>query len=348
MVDNEIVAAGVKNERVVRAMRDTPRHEFVPPNERTRAYLDMALPIGNAQTISPPFVVASMTEALDPQPGDRVLEIGTGSGYQAAVLSPLVHDVYTIEIVEPLSVRAARTLKRLGYKNVHSRAGDGYKGWPEAAPFDKIIVTCSPEEVPKPLVEQIKDGGLMVVPVGQRYRQTLYLMRKSNGKLKSEALRATLFVPMTGEAESQRKVKPDPANPRIFNGSFEQINSSNSGFRRGWQSGLLLGTSLLGARRKHSSGRAARRPATTRCYLLRRTTRDRRRGINRTFCRLVPLARGNWTNSRPSQSARSHPSNRLVGVSRKVIARRNPPVGICGTLNRNITPPVDFEIARQR
>ena len=151
MVDKEIVAAGVKNERVIRAMRDTPRHEFIAANQHDRAYLDMALPIGNGQTISPPFVVASMTEAIDPQPNDRVLEIGTGSGYQAAVLSPLVKDVYTIEIVDDLSKHATRTLKRLHYDNVHTRSGDGYKGWPEAAPFDKIIVTCSPEKVPQPL-----------------------------------------------------------------------------------------------------------------------------------------------------------------------------------------------------
>src|SRR5689334_10787995 len=229
MVDKEIVAAGVKNERVIKAMRDTPRHEFVPPNERDHAYLDMALPIGNSQTISPPFVVASMTEAIDPQPDDKVLEIGTGSGYQAAVLSRLVKDVYTIEIVEQLSTRAARVLKHLGYKNVHTRAGDGYKGWSEAAPFDKIIVTCSPEEVPKPLVEQLKEGGLMVIPVGERYRQTLFLMRKKDGKLKSEALRATLFVPMTGQAESQRKVKPDPSNPQISNGSFEDVTPNSEG-----------------------------------------------------------------------------------------------------------------------
>jgi protein-L-isoaspartate(D-aspartate) O-methyltransferase len=226
MVDKEIVAAGVKNERVIRAMRDTPRHEFVPPNQRDLAYYDMALPIGSRQTISPPFVVASMTEAIDPQPGDRVLEIGTGSGYQAAVLSPLVRDVYTIEIVEELSRRATRALKRLRYENVHTRAGDGYKGWPEAAPFDKIIVTCSPEKVPQPLVDQLREGGLMVIPVGERYQQTLYLMRKTNGELKSEALRATLFVPMTGAAEDERKVKPDPARPRLTNGGFEEVTTS--------------------------------------------------------------------------------------------------------------------------
>jgi protein-L-isoaspartate(D-aspartate) O-methyltransferase len=222
MVDEEIVAAGVKNERVIRAMRETPRHEFVPANQRKFAYYDMALPIGEGQTISPPFIVASMTEAIDPQPADRVLEIGTGSGYQAAVLGPLVRDVYTIEIVEPLARRAERVLQRLDYKHVHTRTGDGYQGWPEAAPFDKIIVTCSPEKVPQPLVDQLKDGGWMVIPVGQRYQQTLYLMRKVAGELQRVALRATLFVPMTGEAESQRRVKPDPNNPQLVNGGFEE------------------------------------------------------------------------------------------------------------------------------
>jgi protein-L-isoaspartate(D-aspartate) O-methyltransferase len=223
MVDDEIVSAGVTNERVVRAMRDTPRHEFVTPNERDNAYLDMALPIGEQQTISPPFIVAYMTQEIDPQPGDRVLEIGTGSGYQAAVLSPLVKEVYTIEIVESLGKRAARTLKRLGYKNVFAKVGDGYLGWPDAAPFDKIIVTCSPEKVPQPLIDQLKDGGLMIVPVGERYQQNLYLYRKTKGELKSEALKATLFVPMTGEAEAKRQVQPDPEHPSIANGSFEDV-----------------------------------------------------------------------------------------------------------------------------
>lgn len=223
MVDREVAGAGVKNERVLRAMRETPRHEFVPANLRERAYYDMALPIGASQTISPPFIVASMTEAIDPQPSDRVLEIGTGSGYQAAVLSPLVQDVYSIEIVESLGRRASRTLKRLGYKNIHTKTGDGYLGWPDAAPFDKIIVTCSPEKVPQPLVDQLRDGGLMIVPVGERYQQVLYLFRKVDGRLKSEALRPTLFVPMTGEAEQQRDVKPDPLRPSVENGSFEEV-----------------------------------------------------------------------------------------------------------------------------
>jgi len=223
MVDEEIVAAGVKNERVVEAMRETPRHQFIPLMQRRYAYYDMALPIGEQQTISPPFVVAYMTEQIDPQPGDKVLEIGTGSGYQAAVLSPLVDEVYSIEIVGRLGRRAAATLRRLGYRNVHVKVGDGYKGWPEHAPFDKIIVTCSPEKVPQPLIDQLREGGLMIVPAGERYQQTLYLLTKKNGKLQGKALRPTLFVPMTGAAEERRGVQPDPLNPSIANGGFEQI-----------------------------------------------------------------------------------------------------------------------------
>jgi protein-L-isoaspartate(D-aspartate) O-methyltransferase len=222
MVDKEIVAAGVKNRRVIESMRDTPRHEFMPISERPNAYYDMALPIGESQTISPPFMVAYMTEQLDPKPTDKVLEIGTGSGYQAAILSPLVRDVYTIEIVKTLGERAERTLKRLQYKNVHTRIGDGFQGWPEAAPFDKIIVTCSPEKVPQALVDELKEGGRMVVPVGERYQQTLYLFEKKDGELKSLALLPTLFVPMTGRAEAQRTIQPDAAHPQVNNGSFEE------------------------------------------------------------------------------------------------------------------------------
>jgi protein-L-isoaspartate(D-aspartate) O-methyltransferase len=221
MVDEDIVAVGVKNERVIAAMRATPRHEFIPTGQRKNAYYDMALPIGESQTISSPFIVAYMTEVIDPQPADKVLEIGTGSGYQAAVLSPLVRDVYTIEIVASLGRKAEKTLDRLRYKNVHVKVGDGYLGWPEHAPFDKIIVTCSPENVPTALVEQLKDGGLMVIPCGERYQQNLYLLKKTNGKLVAEALQPTLFVPMTGKAEEGRKVQPDPTHPTIENGGFE-------------------------------------------------------------------------------------------------------------------------------
>jgi protein-L-isoaspartate(D-aspartate) O-methyltransferase len=234
LVQNDIVAAGVKNERVLKAMRETERHEFVPFALRDQAYLDMSLPIGAQQTISSPFIVAFMTESLDPQPTDKVLEIGTGSGYQAAVLSPLVREVYTIEIVPSLGNQATRTLKRLRYQNVFVKVGDGYQGWPEHAPFDKIIVTCSPEKIPQPLVDQLAEGGLMVIPVGQRYQQTLTLMRKRNGKLESEALRPTLFVPMTGVAEQSREVKPDPADPQVVNGNFEDAPDPENGFISGW------------------------------------------------------------------------------------------------------------------
>ena len=233
MVQKAVIRSGVKHPRVIKSMQETPRHEFVARKNWPLAYYDMAIPIGAGQTISSPFIVAYMTESLDPQPGDRVLEVGTGSGYQAAVLSPIVKDVYTIEIVEELGKQAADTLKRLEYKNVYARVGDGYKGWPDRAPFHKIIVTCSPEKVPQPLVDQLAEGGLMVIPVGQRYQQTLYLLRKTNGKLRSESLRPTLFVPMTGKAEDNRQVKPDPARPKVINGTFE-TGPDGDGFIRGW------------------------------------------------------------------------------------------------------------------
>jgi protein-L-isoaspartate(D-aspartate) O-methyltransferase len=233
LVDRVLIPSGITHPRVIQALRDTPRHEFVPLAWRSKAYLDMALPIGEQQTISSPLIVAQMTQALDPQPTDKVLEIGTGSGYQAAVLSPLVHEVYSIEIVESLGKTAARTLQRLGYKNVHTKIGDGYLGWPEHAPFDKIIVTCSPEKPPQPLIDQLAEGGLMLIPMGQRYSQTLYLLRKKEGQLQSQALLPTLFVPMTGKAETERQVKPDPANPQLVNGSFEEPAFPGGG-QPGW------------------------------------------------------------------------------------------------------------------
>ncbi|MBA2115856.1 protein-L-isoaspartate(D-aspartate) O-methyltransferase [Bremerella alba] len=233
LVETAVVANGVKDPRVIASIRNTHRHEFVAANQRQQAYYDMALPIGEDQTISSPFIVAYMTESLDPRPTDKVLEIGTGSGYQAAVLSPLVKQVFSIEIKEPLGRKAARTLKRLNYDNVYTKVGDGFLGWPQYAPFDKIIVTCSPENVPKPLVDQLKEGGRMIIPVGERYQQTLVLFTKKDGKLEAEPLRPTLFVPMTGEAEARRQVKPDPANPRLTNGDFEEKLSEN-GTVPGW------------------------------------------------------------------------------------------------------------------
>jgi protein-L-isoaspartate(D-aspartate) O-methyltransferase len=193
---------GITNARVLAVMNEVPRHEFVPSAYRNLAYLDQPLPIGNGQTISQPFIVAFMTEKLEPQPTDKALEIGTGSGYQAAVLGKLVREVYTIEIVEPLARQAEATLKRLAYTNVLVRAGDGYKGWPEAAPFDSIIVTCAPDHVPQPLVDQLKDGGRMIIPVGSLGVQDLYILRKEGNKVKRSAVLPVRFVPMTGKHEA--------------------------------------------------------------------------------------------------------------------------------------------------
>jgi protein-L-isoaspartate(D-aspartate) O-methyltransferase len=201
MVKQQLAAPdrGITNARVLAVIGKVPRHEFVPAELRAQAYEDRPLPIGFDQTISQPFIVAFMTEQLEPKPTDKVLEIGTGSGYQAAVLSELVQAVYTIEIVEPLARRAEADLKRLGYTNVVVRAGDGYKGWPDAAPFDAVIVTCAPDHVPQPLVDQLKEGGRMIIPVGPLGNQELYLLRKREGKVERRAILPVRFVPMTGK-----------------------------------------------------------------------------------------------------------------------------------------------------
>lgn len=203
MVKEQLERPGrdISDPRVLAAMRAVPRHELVPENVRPLAYADRPLPIGYQQTISQPFIVAFMTEQLQPEALDRVLEIGTGSGYQAAVLAELVDEVYTIEIVEPLAHRATADLARLGYDNIHVRAGDGYLGWPEAAPFDAIIVTCAPEDIPTPLVEQLAEGGRMIIPVGPVGGvQELVLLEKRDGKMKQREVMAVRFVPMTGQA----------------------------------------------------------------------------------------------------------------------------------------------------
>lgn len=200
MVEEQLAGPGrgLTNAQVLAAMRKVPRHEFVPASLRAQAYDDHPLPIGHGQTISQPFIVAFMTEKLEPKPTDKVLEIGTGSGYQAAVLAGLVNKIYTIEIVEPLARRAEADLKRLGYTNVMVRAGDGYKGWPEAAPFDAIIVTCAPDHVPQPLVNQLKEGGRMIIPVGPAGNQELFILQKKGGKVEQRAILPVRFVPMTG------------------------------------------------------------------------------------------------------------------------------------------------------
>jgi protein-L-isoaspartate(D-aspartate) O-methyltransferase len=204
MVQKQLMPRGIHDPRVLAAMGKVPREDFVPPNLRRESYEDEPLPIGYGQTISQPYIVALMTEQLRPQPTDRVLEIGTGSGYQAAVLAELVAEVYTIEIVEPLAKNAEATLQRLGYKNVQVKVGDGYKGWLEHAPFDAIIVTCAPDHVPQPLVDQLKDGGRMIIPVGGRLAQELYLLEKRNGAIRQAAVLQVRFVPMTGQSPDDK------------------------------------------------------------------------------------------------------------------------------------------------
>ena len=203
MVQEQLVARGIHEERVLAAMAKVPREEFVPPNSRAQSYEDGPLQIGQGQTISQPYIVAFMTEQLQPKRKDRVLEIGTGSGYQAAVLAELAGEVYSIEIIEPLAKTAEATLWRLGYKNVQVKAGDGYKGWPEHAPFDAITVTCAPDHVPQPLIDQLKEGGRMIIPVGGFGDQELYLLEKKNGELERRAVLPVRFVPMTGEAQKK-------------------------------------------------------------------------------------------------------------------------------------------------
>ncbi len=200
MTETQIAAREIRDPRVLAAMREVPRHEFVPAERRARAYEDRPLPIGHGQTISQPYIVALMTEQLALQPTQRLLEIGSGSGYQAAVLAKLVAEVFTIEIVGPLAKRAAADLARFGFQNVQVRAGDGYQGWPEAAPFDAIIVSCAPDHIPEPLVRQLREGGRMVIPVGEFGAQEMYVLEKRGGKIERRAVLPVRFVPMTGKA----------------------------------------------------------------------------------------------------------------------------------------------------
>ena len=201
MVEEQIAARGVKDTRVLAAMRKVPRHLFVPENLIPEAYDDTPLPIGYGQTISQPYIVALMTELLQLRGDEKVLEVGTGSGYQAAVLAELAREVYTIEIVEPLARQAAERLRELGYTNVHVRHGDGYDGWPEKAPFDGIIVTAAPEEIPKPLLDQLKPGGRLVIPVGAWSQDLLVVTKSADGKITRRVVIPVRFVPMTGKAE---------------------------------------------------------------------------------------------------------------------------------------------------
>jgi protein-L-isoaspartate(D-aspartate) O-methyltransferase len=203
MVETQIKARGVKEPRVLTAMLKVERHLFVPKHLQPTAYSDQPLPIGEGQTISQPYIVALMTELLELKGDEKVLEVGTGSGYQAAILAELAKEVYTIEIVEKLANSAEKLLLQLGYKNIRVKAGDGYLGWPEAAPFDAIIVTCAPDHIPKPLVDQLKEGGRMVIPVGE-YTQELKKIVKRAGKLETTNAIPVIFVPMTGDGVKRK------------------------------------------------------------------------------------------------------------------------------------------------
>jgi protein-L-isoaspartate(D-aspartate) O-methyltransferase len=202
MVDEQIAQRGIRQAEVLRAMETVPRHLFVPADQRERAYGDHPLPIGWGQTISQPYVVALMTELLRLDGNDKVLEIGTGSGYHAAVLSRVAGEVYSVEIIADLGRQASSTLSQLGYGNVRVRVGDGYQGWPEHAPFDAIILTAAPTKIPQPLIDQLKVGGRMVVPVGS-FLQDLQLITKTATGIEKRTVAPVRFVPMTGEAQNK-------------------------------------------------------------------------------------------------------------------------------------------------
>ncbi len=199
MVEYQIEGRGIRDARVLKAMMKVPRHEFVLKSYRSRAYIDSPLPIGEGQTISQPYIVAFMTEILALEKSHKILEIGTGSGYQAAVLAEICDTVYTIEIFETLGKKASELFDELNYHNIKVKIGDGYKGWKEHAPFDRIIVTCAPTHIPEPLQEQLEEGGMMIIPTGEYYAQNLILLKKKKGKLIRESVLPVRFVPMIDE-----------------------------------------------------------------------------------------------------------------------------------------------------
>lgn len=203
MVKNQIEARGVFDPRVLAAMREAPRHLFVPEKEQAQSYNDYPLPIGKGQTISQPYIVAFMTEQLGLKGGEKVLEIGTGSGYQAAVLARIAGQVYSIEIICELADSAVERLKNQGYKNITIRCGDGYLGWPETQPFDAIIVTAAPGKIPQPLIDQLKPGGKMIIPVGKFYQELILVTKLRSGKVEQKSVLPVRFVPMRGKAENK-------------------------------------------------------------------------------------------------------------------------------------------------
>jgi protein-L-isoaspartate(D-aspartate) O-methyltransferase len=209
MVERQIESRGVRQPEVLRAMAMVPRHLFVPEARRSEAYEDRPLSIGEGQTISQPYIVARMTELLALDDDDRVLEIGTGSGYHAAVLSRVAGEVWTIEIIPSLAARARRTVEELGYDNIHFRVGDGYRGWPEEAPFDAVILTAAPPAIPPPLLDQLAEGGRLVAPVGSGVQTLQLFVKAADGVVKRDVL-PVMFVPMTGEAQRPPRREPPP------------------------------------------------------------------------------------------------------------------------------------------
>ena len=201
MVDEQLARRDVHDQRVLEAMRRIPRHLFIPLENRDEAYADNPVPIGFGQTISQPYIVGFMSQILKIKGGEKILEIGTGSGYQAAVLAELGAEVFTIEIIEPLAKEAEVRLQSMGYKNIHVRSGDGYQGWPEHAPYDDVIVTAAPEHIPQPLIDQLAEGGHMIIPVGGMMQELILLEKKPEG-LRKTAVLPVRFVPMTGKAQT--------------------------------------------------------------------------------------------------------------------------------------------------
>ena len=203
MVEKQLISRGIQNQAVLDAMRTIPREAFIPPDKQHLAYGDHPVPIGKMQTISQPYIVAFMTEAINPNPKQRVLEIGTGSGYQTAVLSKVVSTVYSIEIIEELGIRARNTLATLGHSNIHYKIGDGYSGWPEEGPFDAIMLTAAPPVLPNPLLEQLRVGGVLIAPVGTEVQHLIKITRNHDGFVHQKVM-GVRFVPMTGEAQRQK------------------------------------------------------------------------------------------------------------------------------------------------
>ncbi|MCR4412504.1 MAG: protein-L-isoaspartate(D-aspartate) O-methyltransferase [Thermoguttaceae bacterium] len=209
MVEYQLRARDITDPRVLEVMGRVPRHRFVSEEQQRRAYEDHPLPIGHDQTISQPYIVALMTQLAAPKPGDRALDIGTGSGYQAAILAELCKEVYSIEIVQPLAETAKKRLAQLGYRNITVRSGDGYRGWPEHAPFDVIVLAAAPNHVPQPLIDQLAPGGRLVLPVGGYPQQLTLITKQADGTVRRRTIAPVMFVPMTGEAQRQRKGPAD-------------------------------------------------------------------------------------------------------------------------------------------